>query len=129
MSDTTSDVSNRLSINVPDLDTRLNMGTPDPGAPSGSAPFGYTGFGIHTNFNWFVDVGRVGLYQSNLTSCWQVGGKWLQWSNQDMYMASMGNTLVGADTKVVIAAGAGQGQVTALTVGGGLSWVNCGALN
>lgn len=108
-------VLNRLSIQVPDYDTRLNMGTPDPGAPSGSQPFGYTGFGVHTQYNFFVDVGRVGLYQSNLGSCWQVGGKWLQWSNNDMYMATLGNNTLAADNKVLIAAGAGQGQVTALT--------------
>jgi hypothetical protein len=105
-------VLNRLSIQVPDYDTRINMGTPDPG---GAQPFGYTGFGIHTQYNFFVDVGRVGLYQSNLGSCWQVGGKWLQWSNNDMYMATMGNNTLAADNKVLIAAGAGQGQITALT--------------
>jgi hypothetical protein len=111
-SDTTADVSNRLSITVPDYDTRLNLGTPDPG---GGQPFGYTGFSAHSQYNFFVDIGRVGLYQTNLGSCWQVGGKWLQWSNQDMYLGTTGNNTFSADNKVTIVAGAGQGQITALT--------------
>jgi hypothetical protein len=113
--DLTSDTLNRLSIKVPGYDTRMNLGTPDPGGSSHQdPPFGYTGFGVHTAFNLFVDVGRVGLYQSNQGSCWQVGGKWLQWSNQDMYMATMGNNTVAADNKMLVAAGCGQGQITDL---------------
>lgn len=112
MGDVTSDTVSRFSVFVPSPKARINLGKPDL-----DAPFGYTGMSLQSDVHLLIDVNKVALFQSGSHACWQVGGKWLQWSNANMFMASTASTTVAADQKVLLAAGAGQGQITSLDHG------------
>lgn len=111
--------STRFSIFVPSPKARVNLGKPDP-----DAPFGYAGLSLQSDVNLLIDVNKAAIYQSGSHSLWQVGGKWLQWSNANMFMASTANNTVAADNKVLVVAGAGQGQVTALDHGSTMRMVD-----
>lgn len=106
--------SSRFSVYVPSPKVRLNMGPPIYKPEDGTAQFGYTGMSLQSDRHLFIDVNKVALYQSGSHSMWQVGGKWLQYSNANMVMASTASNTVAASAKVVIVAGAGHGQITAL---------------
>lgn len=106
------DLKSRYSIFVPSPKARINLGKPDL-----DAPFGYTGLSLQSDVHFLVDVNKVSMFQSGGTSCWQVGGKWLQWSNGPMHMSSTAAASFTASNKITIAAGAAQGQITALDHG------------
>ncbi|MEZ4372456.1 MAG: hypothetical protein R3B07_16635 [Polyangiaceae bacterium] len=106
--------SSRFSVYVPSPKVRLNMGLPIYKPEDGVGTFGYTGMSLQSDRHLFIDVNKVALYQSGSHSMWQVGGKWLQYSNANMVMACTASNMVAASAKVVIAAGAGHGQITAL---------------
>ncbi|MCA9645303.1 MAG: hypothetical protein KC492_31645, partial [Myxococcales bacterium] len=106
--------SSRFSVYVPSPKVRLNMGLPIYKPEDGVGTFGYTGMSLQSDRHLFIDVNKVALYQSGSHSMWQVGGKWLQYSNANMVMACTASNTLAASAKVVIAAGAGHGQITAL---------------
>ncbi|MCA9633150.1 MAG: hypothetical protein KC766_36105 [Myxococcales bacterium] len=106
--------SSRFSVYVPNPKVRLNMGLPIYKPEDGAGTFGYTGMSLQSDRHLFIDVNKVALYQSGSHSMWQVGGKWLQYSNANMVMACTASNTLAASAKVVIAAGAGHGQITAL---------------
>ena len=114
MSDNTDDTARRFEIFVPSPKARINLGAPNTTA---TGPFGYTGLSLQSDVHLFIDANKHTLFQTGQNYCGQVGGKWLQYSNADMIMSSTASVNLSADKKVLLAAGSGQGQVTALDHG------------
>jgi hypothetical protein len=102
----------RFTISVPSPAAVLNMGQPD-----SAAKFGYPGVSITSAVHLLIDVNKSTLYQSGGSAMWQVGGKWLQYSNDLMYMSTKAHANLSADGKVTLAAGAGHGQHTSQVYG------------
>lgn len=109
-----ADTSRRFEIFVPSPKARINLGAPN---KDSTGPFGYTGVSIQSDVHLFIDCNKHTLFQSGMNYCGQVGGKWLQYSNSDMVLSATANVNLSAKNKIVIAAGSGQGQVTALDHG------------
>ncbi|MEZ4309137.1 MAG: hypothetical protein R3F14_13965 [Polyangiaceae bacterium] len=99
----------RFSVYVPNPSASLQLGAADY-----SNGFGYNGGALSVDPFLFIDVNKHMLYQSGTHSCFQVGGKWLQYANGPMYMTSLEHTTVGAGLKMLLVAGAAQGQITAV---------------
>lgn len=105
----------RFEIFVPNPKARINLGKRNQDT---TGPFGYDGVSIQSDVHLFIDANKHTLFQTGQNYCGQVGGKWLQYANADMVMSSTATMNVSASKKIVIASGAGQGQVTALDHGG-----------
>lgn len=110
----TTDTNRRFEIFVPSPKARINLGAPN---KDSTGPFGYTGLSLQSDVHLFIDANKHTLFQTGQNYCGQVGGKWLQYSNEDMVVSSTASMNLSADKKIVIAAGSGQGQVTALDHG------------
>ncbi|HBQ14183.1 MAG TPA: hypothetical protein DEF51_24665, partial [Myxococcales bacterium] len=106
------DREQRFEIFVPSPKARINMGKPNLTSDD-EGPFGYTGLSLQSDVHLFIDANKHTLFQTGQNYCGQVGGKWLQYSNADMIMSSTASVNLSADKKIVIASGAGQGQITA----------------
>ncbi|MEQ9081552.1 MAG: hypothetical protein RLP09_47240 [Sandaracinaceae bacterium] len=106
------DREQRFEIFVPSPKARINMGKPNL-TSNDEGPFGYTGLSLQSDVHLFIDANKHTLFQTGQNYCGQVGGKWLQYSNADMIMSSTASVNLSADKKIVIASGAGQGQITA----------------
>ncbi len=104
----------RFTIDVPTPGATINMGTP---INTSDRQFGYPGISLTSAAHLLIDVNKATLYQSGTSACWQVGGKWLQYSNGPMFISSTDKATLSASANVSIAAGAGQGQVTAIPFG------------
>ncbi|MCA9606833.1 MAG: hypothetical protein KC619_14605 [Myxococcales bacterium] len=102
----------RFEIFVPSPKARINLGSPNL-TEKDEGPFGYTGLSLQSDVHLFIDANKHTLFQTGQNYCGQVGGKWLQYSNADMVLSSTANVNLSADKKIVVAAGAGQGQITA----------------
>ncbi|HJL20168.1 MAG TPA: hypothetical protein RMH99_31165 [Sandaracinaceae bacterium LLY-WYZ-13_1] len=117
MNDDSGNLTNtnrRFEIFVPSPKARINLGAPNKDT---TGPFGYTGVSIQSDVHLFIDANKHTLFQTGQSYCGQVGGKWQQYSNADMVLSSTKSVNLSADKKIVVAAGAGQGQVTALDHG------------
>ncbi len=114
MSDSVSDTNKRFEIFVPSPKARINMGMPN---TTNTGPFGYTGLSLQSDVHLFIDANKHTLFQTGQHFCGQVGGQWLQYSNSNMFLSCTKNMNVSADKRVTIAAGGGQGQITALDHG------------
>jgi len=114
MSENIADTSRRFEIFVPSPKARINLGARN---RSDTGPFGYTGMSLQSDVHLFIDCNKNTLYQTGQTFCGQVGGQWRSFSNDNMFLSSTASTQLTADTKLIIAAGAGQGQITALDHG------------
>ena len=114
MSDNVSDTNKRFEIFVPSPKARINMGAPN---TSSTGPFGYTGLSLQSDVHLFIDANKHTLFQTGQHFCGQVGGQWLQYSNANMFLSCTANMNLSADKRVTIAAGGGQGQITALDHG------------
>lgn len=108
------DTARRFEIFVPSPKARINMGSRN---ATDTGPFGYSGLSLQSDVHLFIDANKHTLYQTGQNFCGQVGGKWWQFSNDPMFLSSTANMTVAADNKVIIASGAGQGQITALDHG------------
>lgn len=113
-SGTTDGSSQRFEIYVPSPKARINMGKPN---TSSTGPFGYTGLSLQSDVHLFIDANKHTLFQTGQNYCGQVGGQWLQYSNANMFLSSTASMNLSADKKIVIASGAGMGQITALDHG------------
>lgn len=114
MSEKLTDTEKRFEIFVPNPKARINLGASN---DTETGPFGYKGLSLQSDVNLFIDANKHTMFQTGQNYNGQVGGKWLQYSNADMYLSSTTNTNLSADAKITIAAGAGQGQITALDHG------------
>jgi len=114
MSDNIADTERRFEIYVPSPKARINMGKRN---TTDTGPFGYTGVSIQSDVHLFIDANKNTLYQTGQTFCGQVGGQWRQFSNDPMFLSSTAANHLTADDKLIIASGAGQGQITALDHG------------
>ncbi len=114
MSDKLTDTEKRFEIVVPNPLARINMGSSN---TTETGPFGYKGLSLQSGVNLFIDANKHTMFQTGQNYNGQVGGKWLQYSNADMVLSSTTNANLSADQKITIAAGAGQGQITALDHG------------
>ena len=108
----TDPTKQRFTISVPSPGAILNMGQPDV-----AGKFGYPGVSITSAVHLLIDVNKSTIYQSGGSAMWQVGGKWLQYSNDLMYMSTKAHANLSADGKVTLAAGAGHGQHTSQVYG------------
>ncbi len=115
MSDNITDTARRFEIFVPSPKARINMGAPNKDNSTG--PFGYTGMSLQSDVHLFIDANKNTLYQTGMHFCGQVGAQWRQFSNGPMYMSATANVTLAADQRVIIASGAGQGQITAMDHG------------
>lgn len=122
--DKLSGTSKRLLIAVPSPLGRINLGAPwQDYAPKGSfetdgvAKFGYTGVSIQSGAHLFIDANKFTLFQTGISFMGQVGGQWLQYSNSHQFIASRANGTFAVDNKLLLAAGAGHGQITSLDHG------------
>ncbi len=113
-SDNVADTDRRFEIFVPSPKARINLGARN---RTSTGPFGYTGLSIQSDVHLFIDANKNTLYQTGQSYCGQVGGQWRQFSNDHMFLSSTANTVVTADNKLILASGAGQGQITALDHG------------
>lgn len=117
------DRARRFEIYVPNPKARINLGAANL-TTDDEGPFGYTGLSLQSDVHLFIDANKHTLFQTGQNYCGQVGGKWLQYSNADMIMSSTANVNLSAEKKLVIAAGAGQGQITAKDHGSSLRMVS-----
>ncbi len=120
-----TDTQRRFEIYVPSPKARINLGAPN---KDSTGPFGYTGLSLQSDVHLFIDCNKHTLFQTGQNYCGQVGGKWLQYSNSDMIMSSTTNVNLSAEKKIVIASGAGQGQITAIDHGSTPRIVNYNSL-
>lgn len=134
--DKLSGTAKRLLISVPDPLARINLGAPWQGyVPKGTyetdgvAKFGYPGVSIQAAGNLFFDANKFALFQTSLSYMGQVGGQWLQYSNSHQFIASRANATVAVDDKLLLATGAGHGQITSLDHGKRLRMVPYNNLN
>lgn len=114
MSDNIADTERRFEIFVPSPKARINFGARN---RTETGPFGYNGISIQSDVHLFIDANKNTLYQTGQTFCGQVGGQWNQFSNAAMHLSATHNVTLAADNRVIIASGAGQGQITALDHG------------
>lgn len=109
-----TDTKRRFEIFVPSPKARINLGKRN---DSSTGDFGYDGVSIQSDVHLFIDANKNTLFQTGKDYCGQVGGKWVQYSNADMVMSATASMGLSADKKIVLATGAGQGQITALDHG------------